>query len=78
MSEMVSGMMTSLQEQEKLDRAVALFMQDHATEAYPLFKELAKVGNPRALYFLGEYHRFAWAGLPENRELGFRYHHQGC
>lgn len=57
MSTQKNSMSISLTGNEKLNTAVSLFVRDHVTEAYPLFQELAKEGNPRALYFLGEYHR---------------------
>ena len=57
MSTQKNSMSISLTGNEKLNTAVFLFVRDHVTEAYPLFQELAKTGNPRALYVLGEYHR---------------------
>ena len=78
MSTQKNSMSISLTGDEKLNTAVSLFVRDHVTEAYPLFQELAKTGNPRALYFLGEYHRQGWAGLPVNETLGFQYHHEGA
>lgn len=65
-------------EQMQLDVAVSLFMRDRVTEAYPLFLKLAKRGNRRAMYYMGEYYRFGWAGLPVNKGLGFHYHHLGA
>ncbi len=65
-------------EQMQLDVAVSLFMRDRVTEAYPLFLKLAKRGNRRAMYYIGEYYRFGWAGLPVNKGLGFHYHHLGA
>ena len=65
-------------EQMQLDVAVSLFLRDQVTDAYPLFKNLAKRGNRRAMYFMGEYYRFGWAGLPVNSKLGIRYHRLGA
>lgn len=65
-------------EQMQLDAAVSLFIHDQVTDAYPLFKKLATQGNRRAMYFMGEYYRFGWAGLPVNKKLGFHYHHLGA
>ena len=65
-------------EQMQLDAAVSLFIHDQVTDAYPLFKKLATQGNRRAMYFMGEYYRFGWAGLPVNEKLGFHYHHLGA
>ena len=65
-------------EQMQLDAAVSLFIHDQVTDAYPLFKKLATRGNRRALYFMGEYYRFGWAGLPINKKLGFHYHRLGA
>lgn len=65
-------------EQMQLDAAVSLFIHDQVTDAYPLFKKLATRGNRRAMYFMGEYYRFGWAGLPVNEKLGFHYHHLGA
>ena len=65
-------------EQMQLDAAVSLFIHDQVTDAYPLFKKLATRGNRRAMYFMGEYYRFGWAGLPVNKKLGFHYHHLGA
>lgn len=65
-------------EQMQLDAAVSLFIQDQVTDAYPLFKKLATRGNRRAMYFMGEYYRNGWAGLPVNEKLGFHYHHLGA
>lgn len=77
MSEKVNSISASLQ--EKLDKAVALYAQDHVNEAYPLFQELAEAGIPRAFYFLGEYYRDGrQVKHPRNEKLGFRYHHQGA
>lgn len=78
MSTQKNSMSISLTGDEKLNTAVSLFVRDHVTEAYPLFQELAKAGNPRALYFLGEYYRKGWAGLPVDENLGFQYHHEGA
>lgn len=78
MSTPKNSMSISLTGDEKLNTAVSLFVRDHVTEAYPLFQELAKAGNPRALYFLGEYYRKGWAGLPVDENLGFQYHHEGA
>ncbi len=64
-------------EQMQLDAAVSLFIHDQVTDAYPLFKKLATRGNRRAMYFMGEYYRNGWAGLPVNEKLGFHYHHLG-
>ena len=65
-------------EQMQLDAAVSLFIHDQVTDAYPLFKKLATRGNRRAMYFMGEYYRSGWAGLPVNEKLGFHYHHLGA
>ena len=65
-------------EQMQLDAAVSLFIHDQVTDAYPLFKKLATQGNRRAMYFMGEYYRNGWAGLPVNEKLGFHYHHLGA
>lgn len=65
-------------EQMQLDAAVSLFIHDQVTDAYPLFKKLATRGNRRAMYFMGEYYRFGWAGLLVNKKLGFHYHHLGA
>ena len=65
-------------EQMQLDAAVSLFIHDQVTDAYPLFKKLATQGNRRAMYFMGEYYRLGWAGLPVNEKLGFHYHHLGA
>lgn len=65
-------------EQIQLDVAVSLFIRDQVTDAYPLFKKLAKQGNRRAMYFMGEYYRSGWAGLSVNEKLGFHYHHLGA
>ena len=65
-------------EQMQLDATVSLFIHDQVTDAYPLFKKLATRGNRRAMYFMGEYYRFGWAGLPVNKKLGFHYHHLGA
>lgn len=65
-------------EQMQLDAAVSLFIHDQVTDAYPLFKKLATRGNRRAMYFMGEYYRNGWAGLPVNKKLGFHYHHLGA
>lgn len=65
-------------EQMQLDAAVSLFIHDQVTDAYPLFKKLATQGNRRAMYFMGEYYRSGWAGLPVNEKLGFHYHHLGA
>ena len=65
-------------EQMQLDAAVSLFIHDQVTDAYPLFKKLATRGNRRAMYFMGEYYRFGWAGLPVNKKLSFHYHHLGA
>ena len=65
-------------EQMQLDAAVSLFIYDQVTDAYPLFKKLATRGNRRAMYFMGEYYRSGWAGLPVNEKLGFHYHHLGA
>lgn len=65
-------------EQMQLDAAVSLFIHDQVTDAYPLFKKLATQGNRRAMYFMGEYYRVGWAGLPVNEKLGFHYHHLGA
>lgn len=62
----------------QLDAAVSLFIHDQVTDAYPLFKKLATQGNRRAMYFMGEYYRNGWAGLPVNEKLGFHYHHLGA
>lgn len=78
MSTPKNSMSISLTGNEKLNTAESLFVRDHVTEAYPLFQELAKEGNPRALYFLGEYHRWGFAGLPVDEKLGFQYHHEGA
>lgn len=61
-----------------LEAAESLFIRDRITQAYPLFQKLANKGNPQAFYFMGEYSRFGWAGLPENEKLGFHYHHLGA
>lgn len=65
-------------EQMQLEAAVSLFLHDQVTDAYPLFKKLAKRGNRRAMYFMGEYYRFGWAGLLVNEKLGFHYHRLGA
>ena len=65
-------------EQMQLDAAVSLFIHDQVTDAYPMFKKLATQGNRRAMYFMGEYYRNGWAGLPVNEKLGFHYHHLGA
>ena len=65
-------------EQMQLDAAVSLFIHDQVTDAYPMFKKLATQGNRRAMYFMGEYYRNGWAGLPINEKLGFHYHHLGA
>ena len=65
-------------EQMQLDAAVSLFIHDQVTDAYPMFKKLATQGNRRAMYFMGEYYRSGWAGLPVNEKLGFHYHHLGA
>lgn len=65
-------------EQMQLDAAVSLFIHDQVTDAYPLFKKLATRGNRRAMYFMGEYYRNGWAGLPVNKKMGFHYHHLGA
>lgn len=65
-------------EQMQLDAAVSLFIHDQVTDAYPMFKKLATQGNCRAMYFMGEYYRNGWAGLPVNEKLGFHYHHLGA
>ena len=65
-------------EQMQLDAAVSLFIHDQVTDAYHLFKKLATRGNRRAMYFMGEYYRFGWAGLLVNKKLGFHYHHLGA
>ena len=65
-------------EQMQLDAAVSLFIHDQVTDAYPLFKKLATRGNRRAMYFMGEYYRSGWAGLPVNEKLGFHYHRLGA
>lgn len=61
-----------------LEKAQQLFIKDHVKEALPLFEELVRRDNPRAMYFMGEYYRFGWAGLAENVEEGFKYHHRGA
>lgn len=61
-----------------LEKAQQLFIKDHVKEALPLFEELVRRDNPRAMYFMGEYYRFGWAGLGENTEEGFKYHHRGA
>ena len=65
-------------EQMQLDAAVSLFIHDQVMDAYPMFKKLATQGNRRAMYFMGEYYRAGWAGLPVNEKLGFHYHHLGA
>ena len=65
-------------EQMQLDAAVSLFIHDQVTDAYPMFKKLATQGNRRAMYFMGEYYRNGWAGLPVNEKLGFHYHRLGA
>ena len=47
-------------------------------EALPLFEELVRRDNPRAMYFMGEYYRSGWAGFSVNKEQGFKYHHRGA
>lgn len=61
-----------------LEKAQQLFIKDHEKEALPLFEELVRRDNPRAMYFMGEYYRFGWAGLSVNKEEGFKYHHRGA
>ena len=61
-----------------LYRAKKLFIQDRRREAFPLFKILSENGNSESMYFMGEYYRFAWAGLEANESLGFEYHHKGA
>lgn len=61
-----------------LEKAQQLFIKDHEKEALSLFEELVRRDNPRAMYFMGEYYRFGWAGLAENKEEGFKYHHRGA
>ena len=61
-----------------LEKAQHLFIKDHEKEALPLFEELVRRDNPRAMYFMGEYYRFGWAGLSVNTEEGFKYHHRGA
>lgn len=61
-----------------LKKAEQLFIKDHVKEALPLFEELVRRDNPRALYFMGEYYRNGWAGLSEDEEEGFKYHHRGA
>lgn len=61
-----------------LEKAQQLFIKDHVKDALPLFEELVRRDNPRAMYFMGEYYRFGWAGLAENKEEGFKYHHRGA
>lgn len=61
-----------------LEKAQQLFIKDHVKEALPLFEELVRRDNPRAMYFMGEYYRSGWAGLAENEEEGFKYHHRGA
>lgn len=55
MSTPKNSMSISLTGNEKLNTAVSLFVRDHVTEAYPLFQELAKEGNPR--------HYISWANV---------------
>lgn len=61
-----------------LEKAQQLFIKDHTRDALPLFEELVRRDNPRAMYFMGEYYRNGWAGLAENVEEGFKYHHRGA
>ncbi len=68
----------NLVEKMQLKKAVSLFIHDRVTDAYPLFMQLAEQENPRAMYFIGEYYRFGWAGVSVNKELGFQYHHKGA
>ena len=65
-------------EQELLEKASSLFIRDHATDAYPYFENLAKIGNAKALYFMGEYHRHGLAGMKKNQELEFSYYREGA
>ena len=65
-------------EQELLKKASSLFIRDHTTDAYPYFENLAKIGNARALYFMGEYYRQGLAGLKKNQELEFSYYREGA
>ena len=37
-----------------LEKAQQLFIKDHVKEALPLFEELVRRDNPRAMYFMGE------------------------
>lgn len=61
-----------------LEKAQQLFIKDHTRDALPLFEELIRRDNPRAMYFMGEYYRSGWAGLAVNEEEGFKYHHRGA
>ncbi|WP_444225062.1 tetratricopeptide repeat protein [Dialister succinatiphilus] len=61
-----------------LEKAQQLFIKDHVKEALPLFEELVRRDNPRAMYFMGEYYRSGWAGFSVNKEEGFKYHHRGA
>ena len=66
MSKKENSMSISLTGDETLNTAVSLFVRDHVTEAYPLFQELAKEGNPRALYFI------SWANIIVKDGLAYR------
>lgn len=55
-----------------------LFMKNKLVEAFSCLKNLADLGNGRAMYLIGEYYRFGWGNVSVNKELGFQYHHKGA
>lgn len=61
----------------QLKKAEDLFIRNCVNDALPVFKELANHGNGRALYFMGEYYKHGWAGLPEDPAAAFPYYRQG-
>jgi TPR repeat protein len=62
---------------EKLREAESLFIKSNFDEAKVIFQELAESGNPRAMFFLGEYHRTDAISGTVDTETAWAYHKTG-
>lgn len=54
---------------ELLHKAETLFLQFNLKDAFEIFESLAKNGNGRAMYFLGEYYAKGFGNVPKDIQL---------
>ncbi len=55
-----------------------LFWEDHVADAYWYFESLARYGNGRAQYVVGEYLVYGWGNVREAERTGFSYYRKGA